>query len=94
MIVEQITNEADGTSVSITECGVLVQSPRASIHHAFEDSTEILWFIGKLKFLHGITVAGEADAAKERRESKPTGDSDSRFAAMRQMLAESGGDQL
>ena len=92
MIIEELTNQEDGCALTVSECGIWIKAPEAEVHFTFECSTDILWLIEKLKFLHAITEEGEAHEAKIRRDkaanAQPVSleEATAKFSRMREML--------
>ena len=99
MIVEQIINQDGGTTLSVSECGIWLETPSIAIHHAFETSIDVEWLISRLNELYVTTreaeknerEKAEAREMERRKEKSPVSleDAMSKFSAMRQML---GGD--
>jgi len=92
MIIEELTNQEQGCALSVSECGIWITDMKAKTHFAIECSTDILWLIEKLKFLHSIMEEGEAHEAKARRDkaanTKPVSleEAKAKFSKMRDML--------
>jgi hypothetical protein len=99
MIVEQITNQDGGTALSVSECGIWMESSNIALHHAFETSVDLEWLIVRLNELYVNTREAEKNEREKaelremdrRKEKSPVSleDAMSKFSAMRQML---GGD--